>query len=102
MPENEIDVFNSTSLLKYIKDSYPDHNIYYATKPEYYDLLGGNPYIHKVLPYDKAMDDPKWAEGQGTHEGFFNFALLPHLNTHLHNNFAHADLHKIPYNLTHA
>lgn len=102
MPENEIDVFNSTSLLKYIKDSYPDHNIYYATKPEYYDLLGGNPYVHKVLPYDKAMDDPKWAEGQGAHKGFFNFALLPHLNTHLHNNFAHADLHKIPYNLTHA
>ena len=48
LPETETDVFNSTSLLKYIKDKYPDHNIYFATKPEFFEILSGNPYIHKV------------------------------------------------------
>ena len=32
LPGNERDVLYSTSLLKSLKDTYPDHNLYYITK----------------------------------------------------------------------
>ena len=90
IPESERDVFMSTSLFKSIKDTYPEYNLYVATKPPYFDLLEGNPYVHKIIPYFPQMDNLLWLEGQGDHEGFFEIALLPHICTqrminHLHN-----------------
>lgn len=102
LPENEIDIFNSTSLLKYIKDKYPDCNIYYATQKKYFDIVLTNPYIHKVIEYNPVMENPAWAEGQYSHEGYFNFVLLPHLLTHKMPNFRHGGLHSIPYDLNYA
>ena len=102
LPEGEIDIFNSTSLLKYIKDSYPDHNIYYATKAEYADLISGNPYVFKVLPYDPIMDNFAWSEGQGSHKGFFEFVLIPNTNTQKTINYIHGNKHRIEYDLSYA
>ena len=103
LPENEIDIFNSTSLLKYIKDNYPDHNIYYATKHEYSDLLFGNPYVFKTIPYDPVMDNFAWSEGQGSYKGFFEFTLIPNTNTNKTINYIHGNnKHKIEYNLSYA
>jgi hypothetical protein len=102
LPEDENDVFLSTSILKYIKDKYPDHNIYYATNPAFFNILNGNPYIHKTIPYDNIMENSSWAQGQGEHEGYFKFSILPHLNTHKLLNFSHADKHLIPYDLSYA
>jgi len=102
LPGSSIDVFNSTSLLKYIKDKYPDNNIYYATDKENFEILFGNPYIHKLIQYDPIMENFSWAEGQGSHEGFFNFVLIPHTNTHKAPNFIHGDKHKIEYDINYA
>lgn len=102
LPDNEVDVFNSTALLKYIKDKYPDHNIYYATKKEYFDILSGNPYVYKVVPYDPVMENFAWSEGQGTYGGFFEFALMPHINSNKISNFIHGDKHQIEYDLEYA
>ena len=99
LPQNEIDVFDSTSILKFIKDKYQDHNIYYATKKEYFDILHGNPHIHKVIPYDPIMENFVWSEGQGSYQGFFEFCLMPHTNTHKNPNFIHGNKHKIEYEL---
>jgi hypothetical protein len=88
--------------LKYIKDQYPDHNIYYATNPAFFNILNGNPYIHKTIPYDNIMENTPWAQGQGEHKGYFKFCILPHMNTHKLLNFSHADSHPIPYDLSHA
>ena len=102
LPQNEIDIFNSTSLLKFIKDKYPDHNIYYATKKEYFDILSGNQYIHKLVPYDPIMENFVWAEGQGSYSGFFEFALMPHVNTNKFSNFMHGNKHQIEYDINYA
>ena len=101
LPDNEIDIFNSTSLLKYLKDKY-DYNIYYATQPKFYDLLHGNPFVHKVVPYDQVMDNFIWSEGQGTYEGLFNFVIIPNVNTDKVPNFIHGNEHKIEYDLNYA
>lgn len=102
MPDNEIDVFNSTSLLEYIKNKYPSYNIYFATKPEFFDILNGNAFIHKAVPYDPVMENFSWSEGQGTYDGIFNFVLMPHINTNRVANFIHGNQHQIEYDLKHA
>lgn len=102
LPEDEEDVFLSTSVLKYIKDKHPNHNIYYATNPAYFGILTGNPYIHKTIVYDNIMENASWAHGQGEHKGYFTFSILPHLNTHKLYNYSHADAHPIPYDLNYA
>ena len=102
MPESDIDVFNSTSLLKHIKDQYPDHNIYFATKQEHLDILDGNPYIHKPVIYNDIMNNHLWGEGQNSYKGMFEFVLIPNSNTDKFKNYIHGNKHKIPYDLNYA
>lgn len=56
MKESAGDIFIATSLLKNLKELYPDTDIYFACEPKFFELLAGNPYIHKVLAYHPAME----------------------------------------------
>ena len=89
MPGSIGDVFMSTSLLKELAKTYPDYNIYFATSPEFFSMLEANDFIHKVIPYNKKMDDLLWLEGRGNHEGFFEIAYLIHLGTQRLFNYQH-------------
>ena len=95
MPENEEDVIITSSLLPSIKEEYPDHNIYYFTKPQYFDLVSSNKYIHKVLSYCDKMDDPLFFEGRGDEKKHFEFAYVPYLETRRHLNFTKNNKDKI-------
>ena len=99
MPETERDLFLSTSLFKSLKESYPEHNLYIATNPEYSPMLKGNDYVHKVIPYSPQLEDVFLLEGRGTHEGFFDVVFLPHINTQKIPNFSRNGKDKINYNL---
>ena len=99
MPQNERDVFLSTSLFKSIKDSYPEYNLYVATSEPFMTILDGNEYVHKVIKYSEKMDNSFWLEGRGTHKGFFEIAFLPHLNTQKNVTYTHNGKDKINFNL---
>lgn len=100
LPENENEIFLSTAIIKSIKNLYKDHNIYYATKPEYSSILEGNPDIFKIIPYIPQMDSPSWLEGDGLdHEGFFEIAFLPHISLNKIKDFIHKDVDKIDLNI---
>ncbi len=99
MPESSRDVFLSTSLFKSISESYPDNNLYVATKPELFEILDGNPYVHKTIPYFPQMDNLLWLEGHGNHEGFFEIAFLPHLNTQRLVNYLHNGKDKMVFDV---
>lgn len=99
MPQSIGDIYLCTSLLKNIKDTYPNYNIYFATKPEYFDILDGNPYIHKVIPYSKGLDNLPSMEGQGNHKGFFEVAFLPFIGTQRMLNYMHNGKDKIQFDL---
>ena len=99
MPESERDLFISTSLFKSIHETYPQYNLYVATKPEYFELLEGNPYVHKTIPYFPQMDNLLWLEGHGEHEGFFEIALLPHISTQRMINYLHNGQDKIAFSI---
>jgi glycosyltransferase involved in cell wall biosynthesis len=88
MPQSIGDVFISTSLFKSIKKLYPDYNLYVATKPEYFEVLEGNPYIHKTIPYvESYMCDELRMCGSGKSPGFVNVLYLPFLSTQKYVNY---------------
>lgn len=80
IPEDEKDVFLSTAIFPSIKETYKNHNLYVATKPENFEILISNPNIHKVINYIPEMDNIFWLEGKGSHEGYFDIAFLPHIS----------------------
>lgn len=99
MPESAGDVFMITSLFESIKNLYPDHNLYVATKQEYFSILDGNQFVYRVLPYIQEMDQLLWLEGAGDHKGFFEIAFLAHLGTQRILNYLHNAKDKIQFNI---
>jgi glycosyltransferase involved in cell wall biosynthesis len=90
IPQSENDVYLVNGLLENIKKTYPQDNIYFITKPEYFDLVEDNPYIHKLIPYQDGVDNSFLLEGRSNHKGYFKIAFLPHSTTqkflsYLHN-----------------
>jgi glycosyltransferase involved in cell wall biosynthesis len=62
-PQGIGDIHMSTSLFKNIKELYPDHNLYVFTLDKYKDLISGNPYIYKILPYStRSLDRSSFLE----------------------------------------
>ena len=102
MPESIGDVFLSTSLFKSIKELYPDYNLYVSTKPENFEVLDGNKYIHKTIPYTQQMDSLLWLEGQGSHKGYFEIAFLPFSSTQRFLTYLHNGKDKVAYNINYA
>ena len=99
MPASIGDVFLCTSILKNLSETYKGYNIYFATQPSYFQILDGNEYIHKTIPYDSKMDDLLWLEGKGEHKGFFEVAYLPHLGTQRMFDYQHNGKDKIALDL---
>jgi hypothetical protein len=99
LPGNERDVLYSTSLLRDLKKTYPDYNLYYATKAEYFGILEANEYIHKVIEFNKAMEQPFYLEGKGKDEGFCDVAFLPYFSTQKTINYTHNAKDKINFDL---
>lgn len=99
MPQSIGDVYLCTSLLKNIKEVYPEYNIYFATEQKYFIILEGNPYIHKTIPYSKSLDSLVLLEGQASHKGYFEIAFLPHIGTQRMLNYMHNGKDKIQFDL---
>lgn len=99
MPQSIGDIYLCTSLLKNIKETYPNYNIYFATKPEYFEILEGNPYIHRVIQYNKNLDNLTTMEGYGNHKGFFEVAFLPFIGTQRMLNYMHNGKDKIQFDI---
>jgi len=100
MPESAGDIFLSTALFKSIKNRYPDYSLYVATKPQYKDILEGNPYVHRWIEYNPIMDNLIWLEGNNQHNGYFDIAYLPYTCTQRNLNYLHNGLDKIEFQLS--
>ena len=66
---------------------------------KYFEILDGNKYIHKCIPYNKALDRLTAMEGQGNHKGFFEIAFLPFIGTQRILNYIHNGKDKIQFDL---
>jgi glycosyltransferase involved in cell wall biosynthesis len=99
MPERIGDVYLSTSLFPNIRKQYPEYNIYYATRPQYFEILDGNPYIHKCIPYHDSLANLPMMEGQGKNDGYFEIVFIPFIGTQRIVNFTHNAKDKIQFDL---
>ena len=62
VPNDPIDVFSCTSLFKSIKDNYENFNLYVATRKEFFPILEGNEFVHKIIAYDEYHDNAQEIE----------------------------------------
>lgn len=76
MPRSTGDVFISTAVLDGLAKKLPDGaKIYYATQPQYEEVLKGNPHIYKIVPWSDFMIAPEIAEQ------VFDLVLTPDVAT---------------------
>lgn len=99
IPQSEEDVFLVNSLLTNIKETYPDYNIYFITKPEYFDIVEDHPAIHRLIPFQDGVDNLHLLEGKGEHKGYFEIAFLPHITTQKHFSYHHNGKDKLQFKL---
>jgi len=76
---------------------YPQHDIYFFTKSENFDLVNSHPDIKKVLNYFSKMDDPLFFEGKGPNTKYFDIVYAPHLS--IHNNYFRNSEDILQYNI---
>lgn len=95
MPESAGDVLMMNSLMENLKKLYPDHNIYFITKKQFFPLIEDNPYVHKTIQYEKQLDNLFILEGKGSFNGFFEVAYLPHTTTQKIATYTHNGKDKI-------
>lgn len=91
------DIFICTSLFQSIKELYPEHDLYVATSPQYFQLLEGNPFVHKVIPFHPNMENEIFMTGAGNHNGFVDVLYTPSFVSQKQLNYLSKD--KIALNL---
>jgi glycosyltransferase involved in cell wall biosynthesis len=84
-PEGAEEIIIATSLITSIKNLYPDYDIYFFTKSDYFDLVNSHPHIKKVLNYFNKMNDPLFFEGRGSNDKYFDIVFAPYLS--INNNY---------------
>ncbi len=83
------DILLFTQLFESFHKKYPDYHLYVATKPQYNDLLAGNPFIHKVIPYADFMENEMILCGSGQDTQFFHKYFNPGILTQRQLNYLH-------------
>ncbi len=97
--EGDTDVLLINGLITQLKKMYKKHNIYVFTKPEYYQYVDDNTFIHKLLPYSNVLDDTFQLEGIGAHKGLFDLAFYPTTTTQKNPCYVHNGLQKHQFSL---
>ncbi len=57
-----------TAFLKEAKRKYPEHSIYIACDPKYFEIYHGNPFVKAMIPYLPAMENEMIFIGSGLSE----------------------------------
>ena len=99
MPEHEEDVFMSLSVVKSLKQLYPDHDIYFFTAKNHFPLIDESSDIYKVCEFYNEMDDCFYFEGKADEEGLFDMAFLPWLETKRALNYTRHGRDKLQFDL---
>lgn len=101
-PESLGDIFLLTSTFESLRNRYPkeQYKIYVATKPEYQDILNGNPFVDKWIPYLPVMDSAITMEGGMGQKGFCDIVYHPYFSTQRLLSYTHNGQDKIDLKLT--
>lgn len=79
VPEDETDVIISSGTVSALKETYPDHDIYFFTRRHYFSLVDENEDIYKLCEFRDDMDlDCFNFVGKADKEGLFDLAFFPY------------------------
>jgi hypothetical protein len=100
-PESLGDIFLLSATFESIRNRYSreTHKIYIATNPQYQELIDGNPFIDKWIPYHQSMDSALNMEGAGPHKGVCDIVYHPYFSTQRLLDYTHNGVDKIDLNL---
>lgn len=100
MPRSIGDLVMITSLLPSIKNLYANCNVYVFCEEKYFEVLEGNEYIHKLLPYSEQVDNQPLLEGQGNNKGYFLASFHPYFRTQKYLDYLHNGQGKTDFDIT--
>jgi len=86
-PESIGDIFIVTALFQSAKEQYPDYDLYFGVKPEYFELLDGNPYVYKTLGFIDEMKSEIKMTGAGNETGYFDAYIYVPVATQIFLNY---------------
>ena len=68
-----------TQLLEQFHEQYPSHDLYIACDPRFAAFFVGNPFVHKILPYQEFMENEMVCIGAGRpkEEAYFSVYMHP-------------------------
>ena len=75
------DIMMITPLFKSFHDKYKGYDLYVACDSKYFEILEGNPYIFKTIPWQPFMDQEMVCIGAGQKEAYFSVYLNPAIGT---------------------
>lgn len=81
IPESAGDIIIINSLLKKFKALYPEQNLYFFTRPEFFPLLEGHPSIYRLIEYSPILENMFFMTGNNGHSGYFTHVFYPHALT---------------------
>lgn len=99
VPESAGDIFLSTSLLSSLSEAYPEYNIYYACREQFFPILKKNPFIYKIIPYMPIMENQIMMEGTANWKGFFDISIMATVLTQRFINYLNNGKTKIMFDL---
>jgi glycosyltransferase involved in cell wall biosynthesis len=99
MPESAGDILWLNSLIENTKKLYQNFDIYVFCKPQFFDYIEDNPFVHKVLEYKQQYESPHFLEGKSGMKKYFDICFMPHLLTQRFDNYHHNCLDKNTFNL---
>lgn len=105
MPESIGDVYMSSSLFKSIKQRYPDHKLYVATKGPYKSIVEGNEHVDVVIDYHQEMETHQLTEGASNSANglnskrLFDISYLPFITAQRISSYTHNGEDKLEFDL---
>lgn len=90
-PQSAGDIFLVTALFESLRSKFPKNEwkFYFACDPKFFDILGGNQFIDKLIPYHQSMDNQLAMEGHGDNKGCVDICLNPYFASQRLLNYTH-------------
>ena len=92
LTEDQNSILMSSYFFEEMHEKYPNHNIYVFVSNAFANILVGNKFIHKLLPFNQIVEDISILEGGPNSKRFFEVAYIPHQDSQLLQGYAHNDL----------
>jgi glycosyltransferase involved in cell wall biosynthesis len=96
---SDVDILLLNGLMENLKKLYPEYNIYFITRGEYFELIEDNPFVHKCILYSESLENSFILEGIGAHKGYFDIAFIPTITTQKNICYLHNGKDKIQFDL---